>query len=433
MRSRRTSWLTPLVVGALVALVASPAFAAGFGIFEHGAKAMGMAGAFTAQADDGSALFHNAAGLAFQKERSIEVGTTLISNVTGDFNGLAPYPGPTADGQQADAIFFPAHAYWVEPLGPNWTFGLGFNNPYGLAVEWDNPNTWPGRYISYNVELRTFDLNPTIAWQASPNLGLGFGIIGRWSDLELHRRVPFLNPISSQVVDIADVTLESDLDSGYGWNAGLLHKVTDRFSWGLSYRSTIEIDYGGDGTFRQISTGNPQIDGLVAASLPFNQALPIETTIEFPDTASLGFAYQFSRTVLVETDFNWAGWSSFDQLPIDFTQNDEFDQTVREDYDDSYNYRIGLRWDTSPSSQWRFGYVYDETPQPEASVGPLLPDANRNGFTIGYGHSGTYTYDVALMYLIFDERTRNEDFPGDAVFHGVFDTKAVLLGLTFGF
>lgn len=433
MRSRRTSWLAPLVVGALVALVASPAFAAGFGIFEHGSKAMGMAGAFTAQADDGSAMFHNAAGLAFQKERSIDVGTTLISNITGDFDGLAPFPGPTAQGQQADAIFFPSHAYWVEPLNSDWTFGLGFNDPFGLAVEWDNPNTWPGRYISYNVELRTFDLNPTIAWQASPNLGLGFGVVARFSDLELNRRVPFLNPVSAQVVDIADVKLESDLDEGYGWNAGLLHKTTSRFSWGLSYRSKIEVDYGGDGTFRQISTGNAQIDGLVAASLPFGQALPIKTSIEFPDMASLGFAYQFSRNVLVETDVNWTGWSSFDFLVIDFTQNDDFDQTVREDYDDVYNYRIGLRWDTSPSSQWRFGYVYDETPQPEESVGPLLPDANRNGFTVGYGYSGSYTFDVALMYLIFDERTRNETFPGDAVFHGVYDTKAVLLGLTLGF
>jgi len=433
MRSRWTSWIEPLLIGALVALVASPAFAAGFSIFENGSKAMGMAGAFTAQADDPSAMFHNAAGLAFQHERAFQVGTTLITNSKGDFEGAPPFPGAGQNGEQDDTIFYPSHAYWVEPIGSNWTFGLGFNDPYGLGVKWKNPDDWAGRYISYDVSLRTFDLNPTIAWQASPSFGIGFGVIGRWSDLELNRRIPFLNPFTQQVQDIGDAQLSSDLDSGYGWNAGILHKATPRFSWGLSYRSKIKVDYGGDGRFTQISTGIAALDGAISAQIPFDQNLPIKTSIEFPDQASLGLAYQVSRNVLVETDFNWTGWSSFDELPIDFTQNDAFDSSVPQRYEDANNYRAGLRWTTSPQSQWRFGYVYDESPQPEASVSALLPDANRNGVTIGYGYTGGLDFDVAFMYLKFDERTRNEDFPDGDVFHGTFNTTAYLLGLTLGF
>ena len=48
-----------------LALAAGPVTGAGFSIFEQGSKAMGTAGAFTALADDGSAMFHNAAGIAF--------------------------------------------------------------------------------------------------------------------------------------------------------------------------------------------------------------------------------------------------------------------------------------------------------------------------------------------------------------------------------
>ncbi|HUP42683.1 MAG TPA: outer membrane protein transport protein, partial [Thermoanaerobaculia bacterium] len=101
-------------------------------------------------------------------------------------------------------------------------------------------------------------------------------------------------------------------------------------------------------------------------------------------------------------------------------------------------YRAGLAWTRSPRSQWRFGYVYDETPQPEEAVGPLLPDADRNGITVGYGYRGRWDFDVALMYLEFDERTREKTFatppgaPPEPVFHGTYETTGFLLGLTLG-
>jgi long-chain fatty acid transport protein len=438
MRSRGLIWTTALLAGLSIALVVpSPASGSGFLIFEHGSKSMGMAGAFAAQADDGSAMFYNAGGLAFQHERSFDVGTTLISNIKGDFDGLAPFPGPNAQGQQKDAIFYPSHAYYVQPVAQDWTFGVGFNDPFGLVVEWDNTDQWVGRFISYKAELRTFDLNPTIAWQATPDLGIGFGVVGRWSDLELNQRLGVANPLGG-AAEVGDVRLESDLNEGYGWNAGILHHVSPRFSWGLSYRSKITVDYEGDGRFDQISTGNPAFDARVASQIPFGEKLPITTSIEFPDLAMLGLAFGVTPNVMLETDVQWTGWSSFDKLDINFVDDPAFSRTIPEGYDDAYAYRVGLAWTKNPQTQWRFGYVYDETPQPEEAVGPLLPDANRNGFTVGYGYQGNWNLDVALMYLIFDERTRDQtlqtnEFPNEPVFHGVYNTEAVLLGVTLGF
>jgi long-subunit fatty acid transport protein len=66
-------------------------------------------------------------------------------------------------------------------------------------------------------------------------------------------------------------------------------------------------------------------------------------------------------------------------------------------------------------------------------VSPLLPDANRNGLTVGYGSNGPgFNWDVAFMYLKFDERTRARSFHGEAPFHGTYNTTAYLLGLTVG-
>lgn len=431
MRRCGTILATALAVVALGGLVSAPVHAAGFGIFEHGAKAMGMAGAFTAQADDPSAMFHNVAGLAFQKERRFAVGTTLIALGDSTFQGAAPFPGPSVTGEQEDQLVVPSHLYYVQPLSGEWTFGLGVNNPFGLVTEWRDPDEWAGRFLSTRADLATYDINPSLGWQVTPEVALGFGAIIRFAEVQLDRRAATVNPFTLRQTEVARVGLESDLDTGLGWNVGFLHRYNNSFSWGFSYRSKVEVDWSGDARFTQVATGFPQFDAAVAASLPFGSPTPIETTLEFPDMASLGFLFALSPSARLEVDVNWTGWSSFDTLVIDFTDRPELTSTLVEEWEDVYNYRLGLSWAASPSSEWRLGYVYDETPQPDASVSPLLPDADRTGYTIGYGYTsgGGTTFDVAFMYLPFDERTTTNQRDG---FDGTYDTTAYLLGLTLG-
>lgn len=425
-------WALALAIVGLI--VSSPvAYGAGFGIFEQGSKAMGMAGAFTAQADDPSALFHNAGGLAFQtEEREISAGFTYIRGLTAEFEGADPFPGDGYRAEQKTLSEFPPHVYLVQPINDTWVFGLGANAPFGLTTEWDDD--FRGRFVSRLASLQTLDINPTLGWKVSENLGLGFGAVARFSTVELERHVALINPFTFTAADVATLRLEGDLtdNTGYGFNVGLLHKYNNSFSWGLSYRSGIEIDYEGDASVRQNLTGTP-FDALVANALPFGSKFPVETSIDFPDMASLGLAFALGPNSLLETDINYTGWSSFDQLAVIFPGNELPNLALPEEYDDAYNYRLGVRFDTSPGRQWRFGVVYDESPQPEGSVSPLLPDSDRLGFTAGYGFEGAqWDIDLAVMYLDFDERTRDENFPGDdgSTFFGTYNQEALLVGLT---
>lgn len=425
-----------LVTAALVALAAGPSYGAGFSIFEQGSKAMGMAGAFTAQADDPSLLFHNAGGLAFVTKRDFSVGATWIKGTKAEFEGSNPFPGEGYSAEQKKLSEFPPHLYYVQPLNDTWKIGLGINSPFGLVTEWENPNQFAGRYVSTKAALEAIDVNPTIGWQITPSFGLGIGAIGRISSVELNRAIPQINPFTQSAVDVARLKLEGDYSEGYGFNVGILHKVNPSFSWGLSYRSKITVDYEGDARISQVATGNAQFDAIIRSRLPFDKDLPVETSIEFPDEASLGLAFGLSPNLLLETDFNYTGWSSFDELPITFTggaTNSLPSSVVPQNWEDAYNYRAGLRWNASSTSQWRIGYVFDESPQPEEAVSPLLPDADRNGFTLGYGHSGAIGFDLAVMYLDFKERSRNRSFENEGDFFGTYNTKALLIGATLNF
>jgi len=449
----RNKWFTwSLGLAGILLLTTAPVSGAGFGLFEHGTKAMGMASAFTAQADDPSAMFFNAAGIAFQHERNFMLGVTYIFATEAEFEGAAPYPGPGVSEEQESLSEFPPHFYWVEPINDRMTFGLGINTPFGLSTEWKDKDDFTGRYVSTLAAIQAVDVNPTFGWMATDNFGIGVGLIGRFSDVELQNRSfynvglnpnpPCLDPEVSHPLcgpEFAASTLEGGMDFGYGFNFGILHRYNNSFSWGLSYRSGISVEYDGDLTMTQIPTGIPPLDGLLGAILPFGQKLGGNTEIDFPDIASLGFHFMASPVLGFEVDINWAGWSSFDTLIIEVdgpTLPDGtpiVDDIVRpQNWDDSFNYRLGVHWNSSEASQWRFGYVYDETPQPTAGASPMLPDSNRNGFTFGYGYQGgKVSYDLAVMYLPFDSKTVIGE--SDNYYFGEYSQTAWLVGFSVGF
>jgi long-chain fatty acid transport protein len=270
----------------------------------------------------------------------------------------------------------------------------------------------------------------------TPTFGIGFGGIARISNVELNRNIPVNNPFTQSIVDAASLKLKGDFKEGYGFDAGILYKATPDVSLGLSYRSKITVNYTGNARLTPISTGNAQLDTAIAAALPLNTNLPVKTSIDFPAMASVGVALSFTRDLLVEVDANWTGWSSFKEVPITFTggpTNSLPSTTLPQNWKDVYNYRVGLRWQASPTSQWRLGYVYDQTPQPEVNVNPLLPDADRSGYCIGYGYTGSWKTDFALMYLPFKNRTRSHTLAGDPPFLGTYQTDAVLFGATLTF
>jgi long-chain fatty acid transport protein len=89
-----------------------------------------------------------------------------------------------------------------------------------------------------------------------------------------------------------------------------------------------------------------------------------------------------------------------------------------------------VRWDRGDASHWRFGFYWDESPQPTESVSPVLPDADRLGYCVGWGREwGDLAFDVALLYVDFEQRTTTTSRDG---FYGTYTSDVLLLGTSFG-
>src|SRR5687768_5947056 len=164
-----------IVAVSAIAVVATPARAGGLALFEQGARGMGFAGAFTAQADDPSAIFHNPAGLAFLKGKQAYVGGTAVRPST-DFVGAAPFPGEgTAESGDVGVLPVPA-LYYSQPFSDRLAIGVGVHTPYGLKTAWASPGTYSGRFISQEATLSGVSINPTLAYKLADRLSIGAGL-----------------------------------------------------------------------------------------------------------------------------------------------------------------------------------------------------------------------------------------------------------------
>src|SRR5437867_674590 len=154
--------ITEFVLMALALGVAAPGavFGSGYSIYEQGAKAMANAGAFTARADDPSALFFNPAGIVQLDGIRFNIGTNAIFLTGSEFESSS---GPTTGQEfdQAENVAWPSSLYYTQKLNDRWAWGFGLTSPFGLKTEWDN--AFPGRYISRVANSSVVNLIPPVA------------------------------------------------------------------------------------------------------------------------------------------------------------------------------------------------------------------------------------------------------------------------------
>lgn len=415
-----------LALAACLLLVPAASHGAGFALFEHGARAVALGGAFGATADDPTAIYFNPAGIAFLQGTQVASGVYFITE-SSTFSGANPYPGQGYSVDMKSQIFYPPHFYLTGELTPNLHWGFGAYAPFGLGTWW--PDEYAGKYLSKRVDLKVFNLNPTLSYKLTENLAIAAGVDYFYSALDLTRSIGVINPYTQQAAEVGQVHLYTDYKGGWGWNVGLLGKLDGGFSIGATYRSNVKVNYTGKASFTQFPTGYADFDAIVASQVPFGSKVSAKSSIKFPDEVRVALAWHGQKWG-VEGDVIRMGWSSFKDLPIDLTGHPLLSEVRPENYKDSNSYRLGVEYKASQSMAWQFGALYDKSPVPTISVSPLLPDADRKGASIGASFSLTpkTRLDVSYLYLKFSDRgTQGMNYDN---YEGTYKTTANLFGFT---
>ncbi len=438
---------------ALFVFTALPATmqAQGFAINELGTCTMGRGGVAAASpCADGSAIWYNPAGLT-----SI-TGTAISGSVTA----IMPHGGFT-DIYYDQKTDMPSETFWVPSVylahhvNEKLAIGIGFYAPYGLGTKW--PTTFQGRFDSYNTQLKSYNIQPTIAYRVTKWLSLGLGVAYIHSTVELHQRIDLSQQLVPAIfglppgttfaaigiptyTDFADAALTAS-GNGYAFNGGIQVKVNDRLMFGGHFITRKTIKYNGNAAFKQVNTGLVLAPAppLIPTPVPLDLVLqsefqpggdlaggPASTEITLPDQGSVGFSYKASNRWTLMGDYQQIVWGWFNKLDLTFS-NPLLNRTQYEGYRDSHAVRFGVEYQESAKTVIRGGYLFHTAAAPDETVTPLLPEGERNEFTIGLGTELTPGLDLQLAYQYIHQQDRNGR-AGTTFNNGLYTFNASLFG-----
>jgi long-chain fatty acid transport protein len=358
--------------------------AAGFALVEQNASGLGNAYAGqAASAQDASTIFFNPAGMTLLPDSQIVVTGHLIKP-QAEFSGSSNIgSGNVGD---AGSLAIVPNGYFAYRLTPDVHVGVGVNAPFGLKTEYDS--TWAGRTQGIKSELKTINLNPSIAWKASESLSLGAGLSVQYVEATLSNATGAGLPPSIGVV-------KGD-DFSWGFNLGALWQLSETTRIGLAYRS--EVDH--------TLEGNLKVNGVVTVNSVF-------ADVVLPDSASLSLFHKLGPRLELLADITWTGWSDFEELRIVNAAGTTLGVT-QENWSDSYRYSVGANYRLNDKVTLRSGVAYDETPVSDAFRTARIPDESRTWLSFGaqYRLSNKSTIDVGYAHLFVDDARINKTESG---------------------
>ena len=366
-------------------------WAAGFALMEQNASGLGNAYAGqAAAAEDASTIFFNPAGMtrlqggqAAGVLNMIRPSAKLTLDTTrSGLMGFATAAGTSAGGDAGSTWNYVPQGYVSYQVNSNWWVGVGVSTPFGLKTSYDN--TFIGRFQSREAEIRTYDINPSVAYKVNDWLSVGGGISYQ------HLRATLKS--SANIGGFTEGASNLDVsDNQWGYNLGVMLNVSPSTRLGLAYRSVMSYELKGT---TQISS----------AFGPANATPSVQLNVRAPDTYSAALAHTYNDRWEVLSDFTWTNWSTVKDVPVVVTAGASIFTTgtvlrvLNFQFKDSYRIGVGTNYRWNDAFTLKLGFAYDNSPVTDTTRLVALPDNNRAWLSVGGKYQLTKAGKVDFGY-----------------------------------
>ena len=421
---------------ACVFAAAIPSTSRGLGIrlADQDARATARGNAFTATADNPSAIYYNPAGISFLYSPSLN--SPAFTPTLGGKNA-----GPIPDTKANDGLRIRLGVYGISlanevrlngagdsfnishrgQFAPNFyatwkqgnsplTFGLGIYAPYGFGVWY--PEGSPFRTVTISGNIKYATINPVVAWQITDSLSIAAGPTFNYGRTGLKQGVAPLGIFGG-----AD-KFEFEGDGwSVGWNAGLMWRPHPKHSFGVMYRSQTDIEFTGSAT--------TVVPGVL------NLREDASAGIKFPQNVVVGYSFRPTEKWNFEVNIDWTDWDNLNTVNLRKTSGDV---VLPFHWKSSLFYEFGASYKFDNGITASAGYIYSENSVPTESFNPLVPDSNRHIFSVGIGKQWqNWDFDLAYQWAHGPQRTINKGpgFPENGTYQ--FDSHAISLSAGYRF
>ncbi|CAN5275632.1 outer membrane protein transport protein [soil metagenome] len=406
--------------------------------WDQSARPVALGGAAAALAEDPSAVFYNPAGIVHLPGTHLQAGGTLAVD-EARFRAF----GGSAFARD-EAPVFDGALYATHTVAERLTGGLGINAPWGLSVEWQDPDVFVGRFRSVESRLGTVQFNPVLAYGpvGSWSAALGVDVLDATFDLARFEQDPALSALGGTApIALAETVLDMG-GTAFGWNTALMYRPSERFTAGAQFRSEIEIDLSGRTDFTVVAPADlrvivlPGRETTVGALLDARYVDQVaRSMLTFPALGVAGISYRPVAELLIVVDAQWVGWEAVESIALAFADT-ALAELLPLDYEDAWAVRWGAELEYRPGLFLRLGYAWQESPAPSPAVTPLLPDAGRDTYSAGFGFDWEGTaVDLAYRVSVLDDREGvafpENTRPADGIYEGVSHRIGVSLSRPF--
>lgn len=340
-------------------LAPTDAGALGFRIPNQDAEATGRGNAFTATANNPSAIYYNPAGITQIEGLEAQVGFHTISV-------NSHYEAP--NGREADTKFnvipVPQIYCTYSPKDSPLSYGLGVYVPYGLALEW--PEDTGFRTIAIRGELNYTTVNPVLAYQICPSLSIAAGPTINYARVKLKQGI--FAP--------RDYFKFDGEDTDFGFNCGIMWQPHDQWSFGGSYRSETTMNFRGEAETRGTVPFIPSGSSGSKASVPFAQF------------AMAGVSYRPTPKWNIEAGVDWTDWDSMNTITFENTPLGNVNFPLN--WKSSFLYELGATRYFENGYFLSAGYFFSQNSTSERDFNPIVPDTDLHVGSIGVGHKGEH-------------------------------------------
>jgi long-chain fatty acid transport protein len=225
-----------------------------------------------------------------------------------------------------------------------------------------------------------------VSFKINDDIQVGLGLDVMYSQLEFR-----------QYVGSPSVEAHASGDGhAVGGNLGVTWKITDRQRLALTYRSTMTVDY----------SGRTDIENTPALSNPTGT---FDSQIKFPNIFSVGYGIDLTDKIRMESDVEWLQFSQFKNLGIN-SSIPGLSETIPEKWHNTFTAGIGGDWKFADHWVLRAGYQFFETPVPDSTFTPTIPDADQNVMTLGLGwHARNVSLEFAYGLDLYNNRNITND------------------------